>query len=263
MKEKELKSWSEFTDILSEIKGEINEAEKPEGAASNLILYRGQSNSTWLLNTTLERYSADSWLVQDYINLLAKCAPEIESFMDREWKFSNTVWKWGLPLPGLDFWIHVRHCGFPSPILDWTESPYIAAFFALQEKSSHDEKASIFVYTEHPGGFKSEWEVEPSISVIQGNLKTHKRHFLQQSKYTLCMQPLSKGYSFVSHQLVFNGLDSQRGRQDVLYKISIPRSERFKALSSLNEMNINSFSLIQSEESLMASLAFKYIDNLS
>ncbi len=160
MKEKEIKSWSEFVGTLSEIKTEIAASQKIEGAAPNKILYRGQTDSRWQLDSTLERFSkemARTWSVKEYIKLLSKCAPQIESFTDQKWGFPNIDVEWVVkqPLPCLEFWVHVRHCGFPSPLLDWTESPYVAAYFAFQEKCPDAEKASIFVYTEHPRGSKS------------------------------------------------------------------------------------------------------------
>ena len=39
---------------------------------------------------------------------------------------------------------YLRHHGFPSPLLDWTLSPYIAAFFAFNE--AHDDKVAFFTY---------------------------------------------------------------------------------------------------------------------
>lgn len=32
------------------------------------------------------------------------------------------------------FMTRLRHHGFPSPLLDWPQSPYIAAFFAFNKK---------------------------------------------------------------------------------------------------------------------------------
>jgi hypothetical protein len=33
-----------------------------------------------------------------------------------------------------DFMTRLRHHGFPSPLLDWPQSPYTAAFFAFNKK---------------------------------------------------------------------------------------------------------------------------------
>src|SRR5579871_975887 len=35
--------------------------------------------------------------------------------------------------PGYDYMAYLRHHGFPSPLLDWTRSPYVAAFFAFRD----------------------------------------------------------------------------------------------------------------------------------
>jgi len=66
-----------------------------------------------------------------------------------------------------------------------------------------------------------------------------------------------KGWEFRPHQEVF---DLSREDQDVLNKIIIPATERQKVLRYLDRFNLNEFSLFDTEESLMETLAFREID---
>lgn len=59
---------------------------------------------------------------------------------------------------------------------------------------------------------------------------------------------------FRSHQELF---ELGRTDQDALWKIVIPASERTKVLTRLDKYNLNAFSLFDSEESLMETLAFR------
>lgn len=262
MELKGLVSWDDFPRTISKIDTDFG-LHRVEGIQlKNRILYRGQSDSEWPLKSTLERYSSAAWSVESYHRLLQRCAPEVESFTSQSWSFDlrKSAWQGEGPLPNHELWVYMRHCGFPSPLLDWTMSPYIAAFFAFEEHSNA-HKAAIFVYIEHPRGSKGSWEGEPQISIQNVHVKTHKRHFLQQSCYTICTQmDENKSHRFVCHEQVFDDTPSKQKRQDVLFKITIPREERLRILSYLNEVNINHFSLFQSEESLMLTLAFRKID---
>ncbi len=150
------------------------------------------------------------------------------------------------------FMAYLRHHRFPSPLLDWTHSPYIAAFFAFNDFKSQKD-AAIFVYIEH-FGTKGFWETEGRISTFSSNIKTHKRHYVQQSKYTICTKKEDDKNYFLNHEQVFS---KNSTHQDFLIKYTIPASERQSVLRKLDLMNINSYSLFQNEEGLMDTLALR------
>lgn len=266
MKEIELSSWAEFHPTIDKIKADYGEHEVAGIKQTNLILYRGQPNYEWRLNSTLERFSSHPWSVESYGGLALRCGPQVESFTDRNWNLPDyqtvesdikTKSDMFFPhIPCYDFWAYLRHHSFPSPLLDWTMSPYIAAYFALGEQHAVD-KSAIFAYVELPKGTKGGWGGAPLITVRGPYVRTHRRHFLQQSCYTVCTRDEGRSHIFSCHEDVFYKDDPD---QDILIKISIPRSERLNALSYLHEMNINHFTLFQSEEALMRTLAFKEIE---
>jgi hypothetical protein len=72
-----------------------------------------------------------------------------------------------------------------------------------------------------------------------------------------------QGWRFAPHENVLVQDDSPPGnpQQDVLWKFNIPSTERLKVLRLLNDdYNINAFSLFQSEESLMETMALRELD---
>jgi hypothetical protein len=81
---------------------------------------------------------------------------------------------------------------------------------------------------------------------------THRRHFLQQSEYTMCLN-FEDEWRFEQYQGVFEGYR----RQGILWKFNIPATERLKVLKLLEEYNLNAFSLFDSEESLMETMALR------
>lgn len=196
---------------------------------------------------------------------MSRVKPEIETFTGKTWELSE----WSEPEtdfgryfrehPSLTFMAHLRHCGFPSPILDWSRSPYVAAYFAFAKVQAGGDVA-IYVFSETPNNVKSGNASGPKIISHGGcALKTHERHFRQQSSYTVCVkqEASSRQWKFVSHQKI---LGLNHNDQDRLYKITIPSSERLEVLRVLDRYNLNEYSLFGSEESLMETLAFRKID---
>lgn len=254
----DIADWETFQKKIGELRAEYGQKE------SSPLLFRGQGNSDWKLTTTLERSGATGMLFRQYYQLIcARIAPAVktftgesvpeykpdgESFLDPELlslsQFpSVTLYR---------YMAYLRHHGFPSPLLDWSRSPFVAAFFAFREQEEGVERRSIFAYCESPRGVKGGALGEPTIHPIGPYVQTHHRHFRQQCDYTICGSwDLNYGWRFDSHEDVFR---HSRPGQDVLWKFTLPSAERNTVLRSLNDHNLNAFSLFGSEESLLETM---------
>ncbi len=90
------------------------------------IIFRGHCNEQWPLVTTLDRYqefATDDERERSFASLLRCFRREMLQVAESD------AWR----LQGDAIELIARHHGLPTPILDWTESPYVAAFFAFEK----------------------------------------------------------------------------------------------------------------------------------
>ena len=133
---------------MKELQEKVPDERRPEPLP---FLYRGQENSCWTITTTLERPldGRESMPFGDYYLSIYRAKPEIESYTEKSWpvpdppevkrltervppfvSFTKEDFEaWG---QAGSYMAYLRHHGFPSPFLDWTRSPYVAAFFAFR-----------------------------------------------------------------------------------------------------------------------------------
>ncbi|PPV07578.1 FRG domain-containing protein [Xanthomonas bromi] len=230
-------------------------------------MFRGQSRAEWKLETTLERFGKKDLSLEEYARYLARVKPGIEAYTDRLFEFNlgnQRVPGSTFPLSQIsllagqyEFMVYLRHHGFPTPLLDWSRSLYVALFFACSGQDHQDDSA-LYMYVENLGFGKGGMVGSPEIATLGQYVTAHKRHFIQQSEYTACIGKFDGEWCFSQHESAMGGV---AGRQDRLEKFVIPAELRRSILRQLDAMNINPFSLFGTEESLMQMLAFREISD--
>jgi len=255
MEKRILTSWEEFEEKIVEINERSRELQdKDQLSRMEYPLFRGHSDSGWHLESTLDRIQKGmSW--SRCLHIIKVVREHVATCTGKKWDLGkeepkSSLGDFDLPIPTYEFMAYLRHNEFPSPLIDWTKSPYIAAYFAFRDIYSKAEYVSIFVYRGDImcGGSPSMWILGPSI-------KTYQTHFLQQSEYSICYRKENEEIYFANHEEVKEDIEDE----GVLIRYDIPASERQTVLEKLDSMNITAYSLFGSEPSLMETLALREV----
>ncbi len=243
-------TWAEFKELVSQ--PDIYSKEPWKSS-----LFRGISNENYTLSSTLDRALPGCSLAK-YNRILRSIVNEVNSFTGSNWEvplnnfedMNNQPWSNELPL---EFVSYLRHHGYPTPILDWSMSPYVAAFFGI--RTCIEGKFSI--YHLKLNGITGGELGMPQIQIVGPNIKTHERHYLQQSMYTMCLKKNEEKWVYCSHQEAVTGrYPDIIGK---LVKYNIDCSEIEKVAFDLKLANISAYSLFQNDESFLETLAKKSV----
>lgn len=249
-------TWQEFKDEVASLRS----VAMPEP-----VLFRGQASTDWQLATTLERFTS-SKSIGRYYQFILRIRPEIETSTGLSWEqglnrvqiekqlkdyepFDGDIRN----MPHYAYMVYLRHHGFPSPLLDWSRSPFVAAYFAFREPAAPYVK--IFAYREMTHAFKVLSSDEAQINSFGPYIRGPKRHFAQQSQYTMCTRfDAEQGWKFAPHAEV---LDRGSLKQDVIQQFYLSASDRPLVLRELSDYNLTAFSLFGSEDGLMEALKIR------
>ena len=111
-------SFSGYQQAISTLKGEW--------------IFRGQADSTWGLSPPVERVCNRIWPAASASDLLARTL-KFEKFTREEFQRRAEIYLHNRPQPNDAFeWLGLmQHHGVPTRLLDFTRSPFVALFFAL------------------------------------------------------------------------------------------------------------------------------------
>jgi len=216
MKEVELRDWAEFKEYASD-----------NFSGRNGFIFRGQADRDWKLESTLTRLGQ---------RVSGDLKPELLSGAQlKNFKMRIRGLRGNNPQP-LDengLWSLGQHYGLCTPLLDWTESAYIAAYFAFENSDS----------------CKSGWRTIYALNRVGLNSKKAK----SKNDDLEFLEPLQDDNKRITAQAglftkIPTGIDfetwlRERNLEDNLVKMNIENENRLEIINDLKLMNITGASI--------------------
>jgi FRG domain len=244
-----LSTWALFATFLD------SQVFTNRGRAEHQFIWRGQRCADWGLTSSLDRlFERVKYRVPGNTTLEQRAQEHLENF-----KYAARGRRGLNPPQNLlenEWWALGQHFGLATPLLDWSHSPFAAAYFAFEEHRTETSHRVVFGL-DRDAVQSANRRIDDEGPADQITNVTGAGEALQTERKVLeLIDPLSdenprlvnQGALFTRApintsveawvQSVFEG-----AQHEVLLRIEIPDTDRTQCLRALDRMNINHLSL--------------------
>jgi hypothetical protein len=165
----------------------------------------------------------------------------VEAWVGRGWTLTD-------PLGLAEFLAFLQHNGFPTPLLDWTYSPYVAAYFAFESVNHFEpqtDRVAIYVLNQQAWGSAHDQvydfaDTSAHVSVLRPRIVGNHKLAVQQGCFTWSNVVDIEGY-IKSHET-----EERR----FLTKYTLDVRERPRVMRELSLMGMSAVQLMPSVEAV-------------
>ncbi|TVP14407.1 FRG domain-containing protein [Shewanella sp. KCT] len=222
-----LSSWKYFSDYINQ-----------ELLDHTSYVFRGHADASWKLEPTLDRI------------IKSPTSPKRAAHLE---KFMYEVRGRRGPNPPLiedenDWWALGQHHGLHTPLLDWTESPFVALFFAASsaQRLKTNNLAVFAFFQDSARKFNAAIEDDryvelvnkrkPTVKVVKPLTDENSRLVSQRGLFT-------RGPNNMDLETWVQKYNTYKGGEMTMIKIQMPTTGIQDCLRYLNRMNINDSTL--------------------